>query len=92
MQSTIREQGSYTIITLSGEIDFHSSPQVRKDMLKSLDQDRNLLVDLSEVSYIDSSTIASLVESLQHAKGRKLDAPGKIVVHRVGELEVGAHR
>ena len=33
---------------------------------------QSVLVDMSDVSYIDSSGIATLVEGLQHAKGRKL--------------------
>ena len=72
MESQTRKEGSYTILTLSGEIDFHVSPKVREDVLTGLDEGQNLLVDLSGVSYIDSSGIASLVEGFQHAKGKQL--------------------
>ena len=72
MESETRKEDSYTILTLSGEIDFHVSPKVREDVLAGLDEGQNLLVDLSGVSYIDSSGIASLVEGFQHAKGKQL--------------------
>ena len=72
MESQTRKEGPYTILALSGEIDFHVSPRVREDVLAGLNEGQNLLVDLSQVSYIDSSGIASLVEGFQHAKGKQL--------------------
>ncbi len=72
MESQTHKEGSYTILKLSGEIDFHVSPKVREDVLAGLNEGQNLLVDLSGVSYIDSSGIASLVEGFQHAKGKSL--------------------
>jgi len=72
MESQTHKEGSYTILKLTGEIDFHVSPKVREDVLAGLNEGQNLLVDLSGVSYIDSSGIASLVEGYQHAKGKSL--------------------
>lgn len=72
MQSTRRTEGGYVILGYSGEIDFHHSQQVRKDIMGSLDQGQHVLVNLSDVSYIDSSGIASLVQGLQHGKGKNL--------------------
>ena len=66
------EQGEFTVISLHGEVDLHQSPQARRQILNCLGQARNLLVDLSQVEYIDSSGVASLVEGLQLAKGRNL--------------------
>lgn len=72
MNSQKHTSGAFDILELSGEIDFHHSPAVREDVLAGLDGGRNFLVDLTNVSYIDSSGIASLVEGLQHAKGKGL--------------------
>ncbi len=63
-----REEGGYSVVELSGEVDLSCSPDARKIILEQLDANRNLLVDLSAVSYIDSSGIASLVEGFQTAK------------------------
>ena len=41
-------------------------------ILECLEQKRDVLVDLSGVTYIDSSGIASLVEGFQTAKKRNL--------------------
>ena len=48
------------------------SPEARKQILSQLNNDKHVLVDLSGVSYIDSSGIASLVEGFQLARSRKL--------------------
>jgi len=73
MDLNVRRHGGYDLLSLSGEIDFHHSPTARENILSSLDAGRNVVVDLSAVSYIDSSGIASLVEGLQHARGRGLE-------------------
>lgn len=72
MKYDSREESGYTIIELSGEVDLSCSPDARKQILKCLDDKHNLLVDLSRVSYIDSSGVASLVEGYQTAKKKSL--------------------
>jgi anti-sigma B factor antagonist len=57
------------VITLSGEIDMYSSPTLRKELIFLINKRVNpLLVDLKEVSYIDSSGIATFVEGLKSMK------------------------
>jgi anti-sigma B factor antagonist len=65
------EKNGYTIISLTGEVDLNFSPTARQQILKCLKQNKNLLVDLSEVEYIDSSGVASLVEGFQVARQQK---------------------
>ena len=57
-----------TIAALSGDIDLAHSPEVRKKLLECVNAGKPLVVDMSQVGYIDSSGIASLVESLQVAR------------------------
>lgn len=68
-----RTQSGFTIISLSGEVDLYYSPQARKQILRELKQRRNVLVDLSGVSYIDSSGVATLVEGYQLARDKRLE-------------------
>lgn len=68
MQFQISTQGEYQIVLLSGDVDMHSSPNARQVILSALEKAAPLLVDLSAVTYIDSSGIASLVEGYQLAK------------------------
>ncbi|MEJ2361026.1 MAG: STAS domain-containing protein [Gammaproteobacteria bacterium] len=72
MECNLRTEGQFTVVTLSGDVDLHYSPEARKQILEQLKANKNVLVDLSGVSYIDSSGIASLVEGFQLARNRKL--------------------
>ena len=70
MKIEITEHRGMRVIALSGEIDMHTSPELRKELL-SLVRMRvtPLLVDFGEVSYIDSSGIATFVEGLKGVMG-----------------------
>ncbi len=72
MKYNTKEEKGYAIIELSGEVDLSCSPDARKQILECLGADKDLLVDLSRVSYIDSSGVASLVEGYQTAKKKAL--------------------
>ena len=63
----LKRQGS-SIVVFKGEIDLDSSPAARKILLKCFENTGNVIVDLSGVTYSDSSGVASLVEALQAAK------------------------
>ena len=62
-----RREGDAVLASLRGEIDLHNSPQVRAALLGMLQsqQPQRLVLNLSQVPYMDSSAIAVLVESLQ---------------------------
>ena len=66
------EHGEYTVLLLQGDVDLSCSPQAREQILKLLKNDKNLLIDLSAVDYIDSSGVASLVEGFQVARNKNL--------------------
>lgn len=55
-----------SVVQLDGEIDMHESPQVREKFSQAVENraDR-VLVDLTGVSYIDSSGLAVLIEAMQ---------------------------
>jgi len=67
MTEQVREENGKCVVELGGEIDLDRAPQVRGVLLDCIKRGRDVLVDLSDVSYIDSSGIASLVEALQSA-------------------------
>ena len=60
----------YVIVRLTGEVDLSWSAQVRRAVLDALEHDAPVGVDLSAVSYIDSSGIAALVEGFQSARAK----------------------
>ncbi|MDC8011139.1 STAS domain-containing protein [Tahibacter soli] len=65
---TSEEQGDFTVVRLSGEVDLSWSQQVRQAILDALEREAGVGVELSAVSYIDSSGIAALVEGFQNAR------------------------
>jgi len=58
------------IVSISGEVDLSTSPKVRDVLLECILGGADVVVDLSQVAYIDSSGVASLVEAFQNAKSR----------------------
>ncbi len=69
--ASIKEEQGKIVIALNGDIDLENAGEIRKALLTNLKQKKDLLVDLSAVTYIDSSAIASLVEGLQVARKQK---------------------
>lgn len=64
------DRGDYRVVVLSGEVDLSWSQQVRREVLDALKAGDRVAVDLSAVSYLDSSGIAALVEGFQQARGK----------------------
>jgi anti-sigma B factor antagonist len=62
------DKESATVI-VRGKVDIHSSPQLRQTLKPLLTADRKrIYVDLRDVSFMDSSGIATLVEGLQWSR------------------------
>src|SRR5947207_13008405 len=67
--STPRRTGS-NVLPLKGEIDLHVSPSVTASLNEMIDKKpERLVVDLSDVSYIDSAGLAALIEAMQKVEG-----------------------
>lgn len=57
------------IITPSGDIDMYSSPALRSELMRLITKKAKVLhVDMRNVSYIDSSGIATFVEGLKNMR------------------------
>jgi anti-sigma B factor antagonist len=66
LEIAIDKERNYTILKIKGDVDLYSSPQVRKQILALANKKHaNILVDFLEVTYMDSSGVATLVEALQ---------------------------
>jgi len=70
MKHQVKEEQGGIVVALKGDIDLQSSPAARMVLLDAVGRGRPIFVDLSDVTYIDSSGIASLVEALQDARKR----------------------
>lgn len=72
MTVEITEHKGIIIAVLSGDFDLYSAPSARDVILKhAATEGHRLLVDLSDVKYMDSSGIGTLIRLLQHTREKK---------------------
>lgn len=89
----VRDDGGFRVVALKGEVDLSWSSQIRQAILDGLDAKRAVLIELSGVSYIDSSGIASFVEGYQRARKNRLQfglvavSPAVLSVLKLARLE-----
>jgi len=66
LQLSQTEQDGLVVIQPDGEVDLYSSPGLRKAILAAVQAaELGVRLDLSQVAYMDSSGVATLVEGLQ---------------------------
>jgi anti-sigma B factor antagonist len=72
MEVQTRAVGKTLVIDVRGEVDLFSSPKMRSAMLQAINvkESVKVAVNMSEVKYIDSSGVATLVEGLQLARAK----------------------
>ena len=68
MEAKSIQQDGITIISVTGEINITTSPELKKTFEKNTS--KKVVVDLEKVTYIDSSGLATLVEMLKKMKGQ----------------------
>lgn len=72
------------IVTLGGEVDLHTAPQLDQRLRDLLDSGaRSIVVDLTTGSFIDSTVLGVLLKTL-----RALDASGGLLVLVTDDLRV----
>jgi len=58
------------VLPLEGEIDLHVSPRISASLSAMIEsKPATMVVDLSKVTYIDSSGLAVLIEGMQNVEG-----------------------
>ena len=62
----IRRENDMVVLELSGDIDLHRSVDLRSSLLETLrEQPAVTVINMSEVGFMDSSGLATLVEAMQ---------------------------
>jgi anti-sigma B factor antagonist len=68
--NTTPSQNRSNVLSLKGEVDLHVSPAVTASLNEMINKKpKRMVVDLSEVSYIDSAGLAALIEAMQKVEG-----------------------
>jgi len=72
MKVQVRYSNQIAVIDCGGDVDLYSSTALRDTLLKLMREGAaNVLVNMADVTYIDSSGIATLVEGLQLSRQTK---------------------
>ena len=75
-----RHNGGAVVVHLVGELDLYNAPEVRTGLLElASEQPERLVIDLSEVAFVDSTALGVLIEARTTLVNRQsflLAAPG----------------
>lgn len=64
-------QGSWTVVQVGGELDLHTSPQLREHVLALVGEPPvRIALDLTDVGFMDSSSLGTLVTCLKRVRER----------------------
>jgi anti-sigma B factor antagonist len=76
----VDKQGDACVVRLGGELDLYNAPQVREALGDACaDSPERIVVDLSQVDFIDSTALGVLIEARTRLENRRaflLAAPG----------------
>jgi anti-sigma B factor antagonist len=65
----VQEQGDWTVLAVSGEIDIATAPSLREKLHSLLaDGHASLIIDLDDVTFLDSTALGVLVGVLKRAR------------------------
>jgi len=68
--SSERLDGDFGVVTVAGEVDIFTAPQFKECLVELLDSGvRHLVVDLSEVTFIDSTALGVLIGGVRRVHG-----------------------
>ncbi len=57
------------VISLAGEVDLYTAPEFKQQLLEVIDQGgRDVIVDLSDTTFIDSTTLGVLVGGVKRLR------------------------
>ena len=83
----IRNEAGKVILDLAGDVDMHSSPALRGELLKLVKTGASVIViNLQDVEFMDSSGLATLVEALQLTRKQKSKIKLINLCHRVRSI------
>ncbi|HKE99031.1 MAG TPA: STAS domain-containing protein [Actinomycetes bacterium] len=65
----VRKEGDHAILTVGGEVDVYTAPKLREKLIQLVsDGSYNLVVDLENVDFLDSTGLGVLVGGLKRVR------------------------
>jgi anti-sigma B factor antagonist len=68
MNLALRKSADACIVDIAGDVDLRGSPALRKLLFEALAQGPKVVINLSEIRYMDSSGIAVMIEALKNSQ------------------------
>lgn len=66
-----RVEGNKTVVAISGELDVFTAPKLDEMLAESIEAGRiNLILDLTDVTFLDSTGLGTMVKALKRARER----------------------
>ncbi|MET9784078.1 STAS domain-containing protein [Nocardiopsis alba] len=66
-----RSQDDVAVVTVGGEIDLYTAPQLRNELVDSLeDGARRLVIDMSRTEFCDSTGISVLLSAMKRSRDK----------------------
>jgi anti-sigma B factor antagonist len=64
-----RTEGPWTVVVVAGELDLHTSPPLRDNLLGLIERGTSrIAVDMSKVDFMDSSSLGALITCLKRVR------------------------
>jgi anti-sigma B factor antagonist len=68
---TVQAAGDVWVIALAGEVDLYTAPEFKQQLLDAIAKGaKNVVVDLSGTTFIDSTTLGVLVGGVKRLRGQ----------------------
>jgi anti-sigma B factor antagonist len=98
LEIEVEEKEGYTVVSPVGELDVYTVPLFRKVVLKlGADRRHDLIMDLTKLTFIDSSGLGSLIETFQKVQSAEgeiafvIDNPRILKILKLVDLDRVLH-
>ncbi len=71
MEYTVTDEGNHRFIALKGELDLYKTGKLKRELVEAIgDESTSLVIDMTDLKYMDSSGIALMAFLQKHMKSR----------------------
>jgi len=69
LELTVSDDGGETVVSAAGELDVNTAPELREQLARLVGEGtRKVVVDLTNVSFVDSTALSVLVSALKRLR------------------------